>query len=104
MFYVATVRYAEDHGGSTILGIYSTEQEAMEILKLYEKNASFEVLEIQHITKNLKPEDLKKIKPYITPSGEEFVKVDGEEYESQGEYFHTCGILSTTLYSETVNR
>jgi hypothetical protein len=104
MFYVATVRYAEGGEGSKILGIYSTEEEAMEILRLYKRNADFEILEIQHVTKNLKPSDLLAIKPFRTPDGDNFVKVYGEEFESQGEYFHHKKVISQEVFHEEVNR
>lgn len=105
MSYVATIRYVEDHDeGSRILGIYSTEEEAVEILRLYKRNAHFEILEIQHIEKNLEPKDLLKIKPFKTQTGGNFVKVNDEEYASQGDYFASNNIGSKTCFSEIVNK
>lgn len=104
MSYIATVRYAEGEEGSQILGIYSTKEEAIEILTLYKRNASFEILEIQHFTKNLNREELLAIKPFITKNNDEFIKVNNNVYESQCDYLNNNNIGSKLLFHETVNR
>lgn len=111
MFYVVTAR-SEGHSGYTILGIYSTEKEAIEILELYRKKCSFEILEIQNVTRNMQKEDLLAIKSK-NKDGEDFVVVDvvvingvvkSVEYESQYNYLHNAELLSKTVFSEEIDR
>lgn len=98
MFYVATVRYAEGDEGSTILGIYSTYQEAKDILNIYKRRATFEILEIQHVTRNMQPEDLTVIRDHVDENGDEFIKVNGTVHESQSEYVSNEKLSSHTLF------
>lgn len=110
MSYVATVRYAEGKEGSQILGIYSTRKEAQDILDLYRRNASFEILEIQHVTRNMIPEDLNNLEIQTATEDEEFfskgdtyLRAEDASYENQGEYIDDKKLLSKTVYSEFID-
>lgn len=76
----------------------------MDVLKLYKRNADFEILEIQCFERNVIPNDLLSIERIRTRDGDDFVKVNGVEYESQTEYFASNNIGSKTYFSEEVNR
>lgn len=104
MSYIVTTRYAEGDEGSKILGIYDTESEAREILEGYKENAKNEILEIQYLENNLKLEDIQKVRKFRTPQGDNFIKADGGEYETQGEYYSDMRLTSTEIFSEEVNR
>lgn len=99
MSYILTTRFIEDNeSGSKILGIYTTMEEAYEVLNLYMKNINNEILTIEFISKNVKPSDLLKIEKSLSKWGEEIIKVDKVEYESQYDYIEATGLGSRSTY------
>lgn len=100
------MRYIKNKNyGSNILGIYDTFEEAKEIIDMYALNCSITtILEIQRVKKNIKIENLEKIKPYTNSDGDNFIKVGRTIYENQEEYFLKNNYLSKTFYDIQINK
>lgn len=98
MSYIATVRYSNGHEGSKVLGIYSSYEEAKNVLNLYSKRTSYKILEIQHVTQNLQSQDLLSIVDSNDDYGRKIITVNGVDYESQAEYIASNKLESNTVF------
>ena len=99
MSYIVTTKYLEFGEGFQILGIYESLEKAKIIMEKYLKNASFEIVEIIKFGDSVKEEDLDNIEEFKTKQSDNFIKVNGEEYECQLDYIETKLLGFTTIES-----